>query len=88
MTKFKSASTTFEFMGVINIKRGLTLTYLGNDFRKDKFYYELIDCVKNAMKNASNEKMNKRARISSEEIRHWLSWKVKIIYTLTINVIN
>ena len=62
-TKFKSALTTFEFMGVINIRRGLQLTFLRNDFRRDKAYFEFMDVIRGTMKNGSSEKMNKRARI-------------------------
>jgi len=56
-------------MGIIDIKKGLTLNYLSNDFKKDKAYYEFIDCIKEAMKNVSNQRQSKRARISSEDAK-------------------
>lgn len=39
-------------MGVINIKKGLTLNYFGSWFKKNKNYYLFIENLREAMRKA------------------------------------
>ena len=48
-TKFKTATTIFQHLGIIDIKNGLTLNYLGTWFKKNKNYYSFMEKIKDAM---------------------------------------
>ena len=41
-TKYKKAANLFEYLGVINIKKGLLPNYFSNWMKKNKNYYNFI----------------------------------------------
>jgi hypothetical protein len=58
-TKFKRATTVFEYLGVVNVRRGLSLNYFGNWFKKNRNYYSFLDTLKTAMRKAKVEKIDR-----------------------------
>lgn len=56
-TKFKKATTIFHHLGVIDVKEGLTLNYLGTWFKKNKNYYSFIEKIKDAIWVARRKKV-------------------------------
>lgn len=63
-TKFKKASTIFEFLGVINIRRGLALNYFGSWFKKNRNYYLFLENYRTATRKAKQDKAD---RLKAEE---------------------
>lgn len=58
-TKFKKATTIFEFLGVINIKKGLTLNYFGSWFKKNRNYYLFLENFRTATRKAKQDKADR-----------------------------
>jgi hypothetical protein len=58
-TKFKTARTIFLHLGVINVKKGLTLNYLGTWFKKRQGYYLFLEKVRTAMRGGTGEREEK-----------------------------
>jgi hypothetical protein len=65
-TKFKKSTTIFEFLGVINIKKGLNVNYFGSWFKKNRNYYLFIESLRAAMRKAKLEKMERRLKVEVE----------------------
>jgi hypothetical protein len=55
-------------MGVINVRKGLQMSFLKNEFKRDEAYFQFIDVIRGAIKNANISKVNKRARVLSEDV--------------------
>lgn len=68
-TKFKRATTVFEYLGVINIRRGMTLNYFGSWFKKNRNYYSFLDSVKTAMRKAKLEKAERQSKSESDVLK-------------------
>ena len=56
-TKYKKALTVFEYLGVVNIKKGLTINYFGTWLKKNKNYYLFLESLKDAMRKAKHQKL-------------------------------
>lgn len=68
-TKFKRATTVFEYLGVINIRRGLTLNYFATWFKKNRNYYAFLDSLKTAMRKAKLEKSERHLKQDSDVLK-------------------
>lgn len=66
-TKFRRATTIFEFLGVINVRKGLALNYFANWFKKNRNYYSFLDHLKTAMRKAKLDKAERHLRHDPEE---------------------
>jgi hypothetical protein len=66
-TKFKTATTIFPFLGIINVRKGIDLNYLGTWFKKKKGYFTFIENIIESMRRAKTSKMERQLQIGSEE---------------------
>ena len=56
-TKFKTATTIFPYMGVIDIKKGVVLNYLGTWFKRKSGYYNFIENMRDGLRKAKLSKL-------------------------------
>jgi hypothetical protein len=68
-TKFKRATTVFEYLGVINIRRGMALNYFGSWFKKNRNYYAFLDSLKTAMRKAKLEKAERQSKLEPDVLK-------------------
>lgn len=58
-TKFKKATTIFDFLGVINVKKGLALNYFGSWFKKNRNYYLFLENYRAASRKAAQDRADR-----------------------------
>jgi len=54
-------------MGVINVKKGLSLNYFSNWFKKNRNYYLFIEGVREAMRKAKLDKLERQLKSGIED---------------------
>jgi hypothetical protein len=50
-------------LGIINVKKGLTLNYFGTWFKKHRGYYLFIEGVREAMRKAKLDQLERQLRV-------------------------
>lgn len=65
--RFKSATTIFPFMGVINVRKGLVPNYLGTWFKRKKGYYTFMENIREAMRRSKQDKTSRELQEEGEE---------------------